>query len=307
MDLPSEDTLHFLVTKYAHMRAEYGELVAALPLLEPTGEYFPDEFERSAEGVATLLKRVVSYSPLSADLPLEIVFNEPEGENAGGSCGTGGCSTKGEVKAVARGSVMETPDGYAVVVDVRDVGDSDVLVASLSRSVCMAVLAEGEEDMSAAEAPVFSEILGVTMGHGVLLTQAACIYKKGCGGMKMHQGTHLGVAEHAVLLALHLRVTGTGVRAAKAHLPITQREAFEAALAWVDSNQPIVDRLREAPELLASGAFSFEKTKGFFGRLFGKKSGDEVRITPKAKTQRSEAELRRLAEAKALVEEALAD
>jgi hypothetical protein len=307
MDLPSEDTLHFLVTKYAHMRANYGELLSALPLLEPTGEFFPDEFERTAEGVDTLLRRVASYSPLSSDLPLEVVFNEPEGESAGGGCGTGGCSTKGDIKAVARGSVLETPDGYAVVVDVRDVGDSDLLVASLSRSVAMTVLAEAEEDMTADEAPVFAEILAVAMGHGVLLTQAACVYKKGCGGMKMHQGTHLGVAEHAALLALHLRVTGTAVRAAKGHLPITQREAFEAALAWVDSNQPIVDRLREAPELLAAGAFSFEKTKGFFGRLFGKKSSDEVRITPKAKAQRSEAELRRLAEAKALVEEALAD
>ena len=65
----------------------------------------------------------------------------------------------------------------------------------------------------------------------------------------------------------------------------------------------VVKKLREAPELLEGGAFSFEtKRAGLFSRLF---SSREAEVAPVSKKQRDPEEERRLAEARALVEEEL--
>jgi hypothetical protein len=309
MELPSEDALRFLVSSYARVRADLGELLEEPPLVLPTGEFFPDEFDKTPEGVANVMLRVKSYTPLSDDLPVDLAFTEPDEQAGGGGCGTGGCAPGAGPKDVARGGAIETDRGYAVVVDVRDVAEPSLLVASLARSAAGIVLAEGEVDLPEGDVPAASEVLATAMGFGVILAQGACVYKKGCGGMRMHRGTHLGVDEHAVLLALFTRVEGKKPSAARSHLDTTQAEAFDEALKWVDSNHELVERLRDDPELLVDGLFEMKKSAGLLGRIFGKKKSPrpDDAPAPSARTQRSEAEQRRLDEARRLVEEALAE
>ena len=67
--------------------------------------------------------------------------------------------------------------------------------------------------------------------------------------------------------------------------------------------------LTEDPETLEDGVFVLEEKKGLLGKLLAKKRDDDVDLDmpiskPRA-TPRSEEELRRIAETKALVEEAL--
>ncbi len=309
MELPDEDTLRFIVTSYARVREGFADLLPGAVLLQPTAEHFPDEVEASPEGVRRVLDRVRSYSPLSADLPLELGFVEDEGASKGGGCGTGACGTGAKAGGdAARGGVVETADGYGVLVHVADASDPTLLVASLCRGVGAVVLAEGEVDVSPKVAGPLSEIACVAMGMGVLLASAACLYKKGCGGMRMHQGTFLGVEELSTLLALYTRVHGVKPSLARAHLETTQREAFDEALRWVDSNDALVEALRDAPHTLSDGVFAIEPTKGLLGRWF-KRKAPPVATTPAAtpRRKRSPEEERRLAEARALVDEALGE
>ncbi len=76
LQLPAEDDLRWIVSRYAHLRAAHGEAIGTPELVEPTGEYFPDAFAPSAEGVATLLKRMLTYSPLADDVRIELAFAE---------------------------------------------------------------------------------------------------------------------------------------------------------------------------------------------------------------------------------------
>jgi hypothetical protein len=79
-------------------------------------------------------------------------------------------------------------------------------------------------------------------------------------------------------------------------------------LRWVDSNGAIIDALRDRPFSLADGVFAIEPPKGLLGRLFRKKDetpSAESAPASRPRRERSAEELRRLAETRALVEEAL--
>ena len=186
MDL-SDDALRSIVSHLAHVRAEYGEVLAESDLVEPNGDYFPDEFKLEPAAIDRLMRRMMTYAPLAADLDVELAFFEAdEGASPGGGCGTGGCSTPG-TKEIAKGGAVETPDGYAVVVAASDVGQQKLLTASLARSMGRLVLFEaGEEVDPRVEGPI-SELTAVACGLGVILLSGACVYKKGCGGMKNHE------------------------------------------------------------------------------------------------------------------------
>ena len=311
MELPHEDDLRWIVTRYAHLRAAHGEAIGAPELVLPTGEFFPDTFAPTPDGVAALLQRMLTYSPVADDLGLELAFQEAA-EGAGGSCGTGGCGTGGGESA-AKGPVGEAvarphDDGYRVIVAVRDVGDPAVLAASLARSAGGLVLGEAGEVVAAAERGAMAEIAATMCGFGLLLLNGSCVYTKSCGGLRAHQGTHFVVASSAVSLALFLRVHDVKPGVARRHLETTQREAFDEALRWVDSNAKIVEALRAHPESLADGVFAIEPIKGLLSRLFAGKPAapPEVALAPVSKRRvRSVEEERRLAETKAMVEEAL--
>ena len=307
MELPHEDDLRWIVARYAHLRAAHGEAIGTPALVEPTGEFFPDAFSPSPEGVATLVRRMLAYAPIVDDIALELAFAEADG-GGGGSCGTGGCGTGAAEKAgpVAEALPLPFGAGYRLIVPVRDVGDPVVLGAGLARCVGGMVLGEAGEEIADVERLATAEIAATLSGFGLLLLNGACVYTKACGGLRAHQGTQLDVPSSALALALFLRVHDVKPAAARRHLETTQREAFDEALRWVDSNTAIVEALRVHPESLADGVFPVEPVKGLLSRLFGAKPAPLPEMAPASKRKvRTPEEERTLAENRALVEEAL--
>ena len=303
----SEDQIRGIVAHLAHLRAAYGEAFAEPDLVEPNGDYFPDEFTLDPQGVDRLLRRMLGYAPLSEDLEIGLGFIQPDGEISGGGCGTGACGTGG-LKEIARGGAVETEDGYAALVHVQDVGDPAILTTALARAAGRIVMFEADEEIDPRDEGPLSELTALASGLGLLLLNGACVYKKGCGGMKRHQATFLDLEEIALGLALFVRVTGKKPGIVRRHLQVTQKEAFDAALSWVDGQPTLVQALTDRPETLEDGVFAFEEKKGLFSRLFARKGDDDlaapVSVRPR---ERSPEELRRLAEAKALVDEALSE
>ena len=314
MELPNEDAIRWIVRRYAELRAAHGDVIGAPELIEPSGRHFPDEFKKDAPSVARLLRRMMSYAPLAEDLEIQLAFLEPEEQASGGGCGTAACGTGAQSGvAAAHDGVAEMDEGYRVDVKVSDVANPMILTTSLARSVGALVLAEAGEDIDARSSGsrATSEIAATVCGFGVLLVSGAAVYTKACGGLRMHTATSLPLEDLSVALALFVRVHEHKPSAARAHLETTQREAFDEAMRWVDSNEAIVTALRDRPEDLTDGLFTIEPVRGLIGRLFARKRSDDVPAdlarSPVAsrKPERTEAEARRIAEARALVEEAL--
>jgi hypothetical protein len=303
----SEERIRAIVAHLAHLRAEYGDAFADPDLIEPNGDYFPDEFALDPEGIDRLLRRMLAYAPLAEDLSIGLGFIQPDGEVSGGGCGSGACGTGG-LKEIARGGAVETEEGYAALVHVQDVGDPTILTTALARATGRIVMFETDEEVDPKTEGPLAELTAVACGMGLLLFNGSCVYKKGCGGMKRHQATFLEVDELAFALALFVRVHDKKPGTVRRHLEVTQRETFDAALGWVDGQPTLVRALTTRPETLEDGIFAFEEKKGLFSRLFRKKPEDDELAPVAVKTRpRSEEELRRLAEAKALVEEALSE
>jgi hypothetical protein len=308
MDLPNEDDLRWIVTRYAHLLAEHGEGIGTPDLVEPTGDFFPDAFSATPEGVATLVKRMLEYAPVADDLPLELAFLQDEGSE-GGSCGSGGCGTGGGKRALHGDAVARDEGGYRVTLAVRDVGDPAILATSIARAAGAIVLGEaGEEAARDAERGAAAEIAATACGLGLLLLNGACVYTKSCGGLRAHQATHLDVPSCAVALALFVRVTGAKASRVRTHLEATQREAWDEALRWADSNDALVAALRDHPASLADGVFAIEPVRGALARFFARRTSDDAppaAVPARPKRERSSEELQRLAETRALVDEAL--
>jgi hypothetical protein len=309
----AEDRIRSIVAHLAHLREAHGDAFAAPALVEPNGSYFPDDFSLDPPGIDRLLRRMLAYAPISDEVEIGLGFVESENTGTGGGgCGSGACGTGGGAHGGARTSgAVETDDGYAVLLHVEDVGDPTVLTTAMARSVGRLVLFEADEDVDPRNESALAELTAVASGLGLLLLNGSCVYKKGCGGMRRHQATFLDVEEVALALALFVRVTGAAAGTVKKHLEVTQKEAFDAALGWVDGQPTLIDSLRERPETLSDGVFSFEAKRGLLSRLFRGKSETlgEAAAAPRggSKRVRTPEEERRLAEARALVEEALSD
>lgn len=317
----SDDALRSIVSHLAHLRAEYGEVLgydAHPDLVEPNGEYFPDAFALEPAAIERLMRRMMTYAPLATDLEVQLAFVEPEEKGGGGGCGSGACGPgdKSAASQAMKGGAVETVDEhgdtrYAVVVASGDVGEPKLLTASLARSMGRLVLFEAGEEVDPRVEGALSELTAVACGLGILLLSGAALYKKGCGGVRRHQGTFLGVEELALACALFVRVTDRKPGTVRRHLEITQREAFDIALDWVDGQPKLVRALTKDPESLADGIFALEEKKGLLSRLFSSRKPDDdadaiaAMSAPRPVKARTEAELRRIAETKALVEEAL--
>lgn len=306
MALPSEDSLRALVTSYARLLSEHGEAFEGAELVTPTAEHFPDRFERTGESLVRLLERVASYSPLGEDVPLEIGLVEDGGGDDDGHCSSG-CSRPG-----ARvDGVQHSGRGYRVPLPVTELANPTRMVCALARGVGAAVLAEAEVPVDPEDVGAMSEVAAALSGFGVVLLEGSHVYAKSCGGPSIHQGTALSPGELGVLLALFCEIAGHDTRAARKYLGATQLEAFDEAREWVEANAALVRKLRDAPELLCGGAFEVATKKpGLLSRLFGGKHKDDAgglaaAPTSPARRQRSAEEERRLAEARALVEEEL--
>ncbi|MCL2725812.1 MAG: hypothetical protein FWD69_15400 [Polyangiaceae bacterium] len=291
------------------MRSAYAEVLSDPDLVEPTADYFPDAFAVDPKGIAGLVQRMVTYVPLSSDLGIDVVFVESEGASAG-SCG-GCCSpNEGSKKVASMAGAAETEDGYAVILDVGSVSDPTLLTTAIARALGRIVLYEAGEHVDPRIEGALAELTAVACGLGVLVLNGSCIYKKACSGMRQHQGTFLSTEEIALAVALFICATHKKPSSVRKHLPVTQKEAFDAALAWVDGQPRLLRALIESPETLTDGLFDLEEKKGLFARLFASKSAgaddtpsaESFSVQPKTRT---EEERRRLAEAKALVDEAL--
>ena len=268
--------------------------------MQPTGEFFPDDFRRDAPSVERLLRRMIGHAPLADDLGIELGFLAPEGDHAGG-CGSAACGTGGD--ASLRAAVHEVDGAYRVLLPVNDVGNPTVLTTTLARAIGALVLLEGGADDAAIDAD--AEMAAVVSGFGVLLVDGAAVWAKSCGGLRMAQATELSVDEAAVALALFVAVHETKPSLAAAHVGATQREALERAMAWTESNPALVESLRDRPELLEGGAFTIEPVRSVLGRWLHKRKVDrEGEVAPVAAPV-SDDKRRRLAEARALVDEVL--
>jgi hypothetical protein len=185
-----------------------------------------------------------------------------------------------------------------------------VLTAVLARAVGELVLHEAGEGV---DDPADAEIAAAACGLGVLLANGAAVWAKSCGGLRMAQATALPVDEAVVPLALFVALRGAKRSAAVAHLHATQREAYDLAEVWVESNPKLVEALRDRPALLEAGLFSMEPARGIVGRWLHKRKVEKERdvdagaavggATPGAAL--TEEKRRRLEEARALVDEVL--
>ncbi len=300
MDLPTDDSIRRIVKAFAHLRAADGAAIGARALVQPAAAYFPDEFRPDAPSVGQLLRRMIGYAPLSGELGIELAIRVPEPSHVGG-CGGAACSSGG-----GGGSggvdVIELEDGYRVEVAATDVGNPDVLSASLARSVGALVLHEAGEPVGAET----SEIAAVVCGFGVLLLNGSAVWAKSCGGLRMAQATVLPVEEIAVALALFAAVHGYKVSEARRHLGATQREAFDAAQDWVESNPLLMESLRDRPARLESGTLDLEPVRGVLGQWLHKRKLEQaMRVRPtKEASVITEARRRRLEEVSALLDEA---
>src|SRR5688572_22419734 len=127
MELPTEESLRFIVSQYAAFKAAHGAAIGTPDLVLPTGEFFPDEFKGDAEGVATFLKRMLTYAPVSTSVPVGLRFIPPEDEGTAGGCSSGACGPGGGKGAAVRDGVIEHDDGYIVELNVGDVRSAAML------------------------------------------------------------------------------------------------------------------------------------------------------------------------------------
>ncbi len=300
MELPDDRSLRQIIQTLAHLRAAHGAAIADPVLVQPTAEFFPDAFRPDVASVDRLLRRMMEYAPLSIDLAVELGVLVPEQDHAGGGCGSAACGT-GSGAGSSAVNVEELENGYRVVVVATDVSNADVLSTSLARSVGALILHEAGERVGA----VTSELAATACGFGVLLLNGSAVWAKACGGLRMAQATVTPVEEMAVALALFVAIHGHKVSEARKHLGATQREAFDVAQDWVESNGALVATLRDRPAELAAGAIDFEPIRGLFGQWLHKRRLESVlRARPAKKSTTLTAEQqRRLAEVRALMDE----
>lgn len=300
MDLPDDDALRWVVRSYARFRAAHGEAIGAPALVQPTADYFPDEFRRDGPSIVRFLRRMIAHSPVSDEVALELVVLDG-GERAG--CGSPGCDSAGPA---ALRAVEELDGGYRLFIAAEHLGHSDLLAASLARNVgALALLEAGDANPSAVEA----EIVAVACGFGVLLANGAAAWSKGCGGLRMASATALSLEEVSIALALFVAVHAVPTSSARAHLPPTQREALGTALEWADSNRWLVEALRDRPATLVDRDFPLEPIRGAFSRWLRDRAHARAARPLPASTRPSVSEerRRRLEEVRAMVDEALGE
>jgi hypothetical protein len=299
MNLPNDDSLRRIVKTVAHLRAAHGSAIGAPALVQPTAEYFPDEFRPDVSSVGQLLRRMMGYAPLSSELGIELALLVPEPSHAGG-CGSAACGSPGSGGGSGGVGVYELENSYRVVVAATDVGNPDVLSTSLARSVGALVLHEAGEFVSAET----SEIAAAVCGFGVLLLNGSAVWAKSCGGLRMAQATVLPVEETAVALALFAAIHGYKPPQARKHLGATQREALDVAQDWVESNPMLIASLRDRPQRLESGTLDLEPVRGLLGQWLHKRRLEQaLRARPASASAITAERRRRLDEVSALLDE----
>jgi hypothetical protein len=302
MELPDEGSLRWLVAAYAGLRASHGDGIGTPALVEPTMQFFPEPIRDDAASIAGVLRAMVGHSPIADDLPIELAFRVGDPEHGGG-CSSGACHAPG-ADALAKSGVEETSGGYRVVLEAPALHHLDALAASLARAMGALVLLEVNEDASAAR----SEVAAIVCGFGVLVANGAAVWSKSCGGLRMARSTALSVEEAAVGLALFAALHGERPSKARKYLGTTQREAFAVACEWVESNDELVEQLRDRPSTLVGSAIALEPVRGMVGNWLHRRATRRQKqalapVSAAPSPPRSDEQRRRLEEARSLVDE----
>jgi hypothetical protein len=314
MVIPSTETLRFLTGVFARGLDRHADVLDAPELVLPNRAFFPDAIDVSPEGIETLLARLVTYTPLREDVELRLLFIEPESAEAK-SCSSGACGPAAGAGALLD-PALAPADGagaYGIPLDVSLARNPIRLTTSLARSVGGAVMLEaghaGNAPTNRGDLGVEAEVMAQLCGLGVLLLAGSNLFMKGCSGVKRLAGTTLNTEEHAFLLALFAFRFDRDLGAVRKLVEPTQREALDWASAYVAEYAPTFRLLREAPALLAGGAFEFERRAGLFARIFGAKreAAAPAAVMSSARPVPSDAARERLRAARLLVDAALGD
>jgi hypothetical protein len=271
MELPSDQTLQWLVRRYASLLARDGRPDVRRKLVLPTPEFFPDAFEGDQGSMNLLFWRLQEHACLT-DYDLELRFVDDGGGAGGGgcssggecgcsdggkhdhACGSGACACKNKASAtLAR--VEALPDGaYRLDVRMSDARNATALTAAMATSLAHVYVLEtgGFDGWAESEWMPSCELVAVTLGFGVLLSNASYMYSKACKGARIEQATALDVAELTLALAIFSQLGGHPHPQALGQLDPTQREAYAEARLWVESNAKLARRLQRDPGSVAA-------------------------------------------------------
>jgi hypothetical protein len=315
MDLPAETQLRWTIGRMARLLDLGAEPVRGLVL--PDGNFFPDRFDGTPESVEALFRRTLGHAGLG-DLDVHLGLVTAEGETK--SCSSGACGGGGDIDVrVTR--VQRRGAGYDVLVPAGEIGHPVVLTTGLVRSVATMFLFEvdGYEEFDPREAEPVTDLAAALLGFGVLVTNGAYVYMKGCSGARVHAATKLPLDQLSIALATFCALHGVDAGLARRHLELTQREAFDEATAWARSNASLVRSLRDNRRAIVADAYRIAPARSWLARALGiggKRKPDPTDDldeleralaagTPKPAREIDAAKQQRLAELRKLVDESL--
>lgn len=318
MDLPNEARLAWLLSTSARLLARGADPVQGL--VEPTVEFFPERPDGRPASIEALFRRTLGHAGLG-DVAVDVTVVTPDGEIAGGSCSSGGCGAPAPPADPGARALERRGDGYAVTLPLGLAGSPPLLGAHLARLVAGVFLHEADaaSALDPRELDGAIDVAATLLGFGVMITNGSHVAQKGCGGVRIVQGTTLPVAETALLLAGFVTLFDVDERAARRHLDPTPREAFSEGLAWSRANASVLRLVRDEPRAIEQGAYRLRPARGFLSRVLGlgarKKAVDALDVDdealarelarPRAARPIDPARAARLAKARAIVDEAM--
>jgi hypothetical protein len=146
-------------------KLEMGDL-AEHTIIEPTNEFFPDDWGQSREAVEALFNRVVEYCEVDeARAELHLIEQQDEPPPA--------------LVKVKKEDSDESADKdprtekYLLPVEVTELRDPTVVVAILSRKLALLRLIDAGLDMERDDLPLLTDLACVVLGVGIFNANAA--------------------------------------------------------------------------------------------------------------------------------------
>lgn len=256
------------------------------PFVLPNGRFFPDRFDGTPDAVGRLFDRMRHHVGLDG-LEIELVLVDADTKNVTSACSSGGCSTSAKLAVLSGERVVSTAEGgYVAKLATSEASHPNVLTAALARALGDVFLLEA--DVARRLAPIerakVADLAATMLGLGVLVANGAGVETKGCGGVKVHQTTALGL--HEAVLGLAIAATRHPERARERELAASldppARAIFDAAMAYAAANADVVRRVGDAPDAIERGDFVLRSGQSWIGasilgRLFGRpKANDPV-------------------------------
>lgn len=273
MELPGEESIRWLVRRYASLLANKDDPNAKHPVVLPNGEYFPDDFDGDAGSVNLLFWRLQEHSGMT-DLDVELRFvDDGAAMPSGGGCSGGSCSTHAGSKGPPPvPPIARLPDAYRVDVLLSQASSPVAMTAYLATALGRVHIQQTckLEDWPEDEWRATCELAAVSLGFGVLLANASYMFSKGCGGVHVNRVTALQVTELALALGLFVGHQEHVGRQFVSSLDPTQRAAWGEAKLWIDSNAKLIRRLRRDPaEVAKDEHLEVAEAKPWLARVLG--------------------------------------